>query len=212
MTMRVVLADDHPLFLDGLEQLLRLEPDVEVVARCIDGEEALKAVRELAPDILLLDLRMPGKDGLAVLRELASERTPTRIVLLTAALHEDDVVAALQLGVKGVVLKEMAPRLLIQCLRKVHAGRRWVETGSISRALDRLLQREAGSREAAGLLTQRETEIVRLVASGLQNKEIGQRLAITQGTVKVHVHSIYLKLKVSNRVGLMRWAEERGLV
>jgi two-component system, NarL family, nitrate/nitrite response regulator NarL len=212
MTMRLVLADDHPLFLDGLEQLLRLEPDLEVVARCIDGEEALRAVRDLKPDILLLDLHMPGKDGLAVLRELARERSPTRVVLLTAALHEDDVLEALQLGVKGVVLKEMAPRLLIQCLRKVHAGGRWVETRSTAKALDRLLQREAGSREAAGVLTQRETEIVRLVASGLQNKEIAQRLAITEGTVKVHVHSIYLKLKVSNRVGLMRWAEERGLV
>jgi DNA-binding NarL/FixJ family response regulator len=212
MSIRVALADDHPLFLDGLEQLLALEPDIEVVARCVDGEEILRAVRELKPDVLLLDLQMPGKDGLAVLRELARERAPTRVVLLTAALHEDHLLEALRLGVKGVVLKEMAPRLLIRCLRKVHAGERWVETKSTAQALDKLLLRQEGSREAAAVLTQREIEIARLVAAGLQNKEIAARLAITEGTVKVHVHSIYLKLKVSTRLGLMRWAEERGLV
>ena len=183
-----------------------------MVARCVDGEETLRAVRELKPDVLLLDLQMPGKDGLAVLRELAGERSPTRVVLLTAAVHEDLLLEALRLGVKGVVLKEMAPRLLIRCLRKVHAGERWVETKSTAQALDKLLQREKGSRAAAGVLTQREIEIVRLVAGGLQNKEIAARLAITEGTVKVHVHSIYVKLKVSTRLGLMRWAEERGLV
>jgi len=211
MTIRVALADDHPLFLNGLEQLLALEPDIEVVARCVDGEETLRAVRELKPDVLLLDLQMPGKDGLAVLRELSGGRSPTRVVLLTAAVHEDHLLEALRLGVRGVVLKEMAPRLLIRCLRKVHAGERWVEVKSTAQALDKLLQREEGSRAAAGVLTQREIEIVRLVAGGLQNKEIAARLSITEGTVKVHVHSIYVKLKVSTRLGLLRWAEERGL-
>ena len=212
MTIRVVLADDHPFFLDGLVQFLDREPDIEVVARCVDGEEALRAVLELRPDVLLLDLRMPGLDGVAVLRELARGRSPTRVVLLTAAVHEDDLMEALRLGVRGVVLKEMAPRLLVQCLRKVHAGERWVEIKSTAQALDKLLQREEATRTVAGVLTQREIEIARLVAGGLQNKEIAARLAITEGTVKVHVHSIYLKLKLSTRVGLMRWAEEHGLV
>lgn len=211
MSIRIVLADDHPIFLHGLEQLLRLEPDLEVVARCVDGEEALQAVRELRPDLLLLDLRMRGKDGLAVLRELNAEASPSRVVLLTAGLDEDDVVEAIRLGVKGVVLKEMAPRLLIQCLRKVHAGERWLETRSTARALDKLLRREAGEREAAGILTQRETEIVRMVAQGLSNKEIARRLSITEGTVKVHVHSVYVKLKVNGRLALLRWAEGKGL-
>lgn len=212
MTIRIALADDHPIFLDGLEQLFRFEPDLEVVARCIDGDEALKAVRELAPDILLLDLRMRGKDGLAVLRELKAEGSATRTVILTAALEEDDVVEAIRLDVRGVVLKEMAPRLLIQCLRKVHAGDRWLERRSTERALDKLLRRQEGEQEAAAVLTQREIEIVRMAARGLSNKEIAKLLSITEGTVKVHVHSVYVKLKVSNRVALMRWAEGRGLL
>ncbi len=211
MTIRIALADDHPIFLDGLEQLFRLEPDLEVVARCVDGDEALEAVRDLGPDILLLDLRMRGKDGLEVLRELKAQGSPTRVVLLTAGLEEDDVVEAIHLGVRGVVLKEMAPRLLIQCLRKVHAGERWLERRSTARALDQLLQRATGAQEAAGILTQREIEIVRLVVQGLSNKEIARRLSITEGTVKVHVHSVYVKLGVTNRVALLRWADSRGL-
>jgi len=211
MTIRIALADDHPIFLDGLEQLFRLEPGLEVVARCVDGDEALQAVRDHGPDILVLDLHMRGKDGLEVLRELKAERSPTRVVLLTAGLDEDDVVEAIRLGVRGVVLKEMAPRLLIQCLRKVHDGERWLERRSTARALDKLLLRETGEREAAGVLTQREIEIVRLVAQGLSNKEIAQRLSITEGTVKVHVHSVYVKLGVTNRVALLRWADSRGL-
>lgn len=212
MTIRIALADDHPIFLDGLEQLFRFEPDLEVVARCIDGDEALKAVRELVPDILLLDLRMRGKDGLTVLRELKAEGSATRTVILTAALEENDVVEAIRLDVRGVVLKEMAPRLLIQCLRKVHAGDRWLERRSTELALDKLLRRQEGEQEAAAVLTQREIEIVRMAARGLSNKEIAKLLSITEGTVKVHVHSVYVKLKVSNRVALMRWAEGRGLL
>jgi len=212
MTIRVVLADDHPIFLDGVEQLFQLEPDLEVVARCVDGEETVRAVRELAPDVLLLDLRMPVLDGMSVLRELAREPGPTRVVLLTADLDENDVLDAIRLGVRGVVLKEMAPRLLIQCVRKVHAGERWLERRSTAQALDKLLAKEALGRDVAAVLTQRETEIVRMVARGLANKEIASRLQITEGTVKVHVHSVYVKLKVSNRVALMRWAESRGLV
>jgi DNA-binding NarL/FixJ family response regulator len=211
MTIRIVLVDDHPIFLQGVERLFRLEPDLEVVARCIDGEEALRAVREHRPDVLLLDLRMPGMDGLAVLRELEREGTPTRVVVLTAALDEDDVLAAIELGVRGVVLKEMAPRLLVQAVRKVHAGERWLETRSAALALEKLVRKQAGARAAAEMLTQRETEIVRMVASGLTNKEIASRLKITEGTAKVHVHSVYQKLRVGNRVALMRWAEGHGL-
>ena len=212
MTIRLALADDHPIFLDGLEKLFALEPDIEVVARCVDGEEAVRAVRELAPDVLLLDLQMPVLDGLSVLRELAREPASTRVVLLTVDLAENDVLEAIRLGVRGVVLKEMAPRLLIECVRKVHAGERWLERRSTALALDKLLEKDALAREVSEALTQRETEIVRMASRGLSNKEIASRLGITEGTVKVHVHSVYVKLKVSNRVALMRWAVDRGLI
>jgi DNA-binding NarL/FixJ family response regulator len=208
---RIVLADDHPIVLDGLERLFSAEPDFTVVARCMNGAEALRAVREHHPDVLVLDIRMPEPDGLAVLRELQREQLPTRVVVLTAEVEEDDVLEAMRLGVRGVVLKEMAPRMLVECVRKVVAGERWIERRSLSRALDTMLRREAGLREVAGLLTTRELEIVRLVARGLRNLAIAEALHISEGTVKVHLHNIYEKLRVDSRVALTNYAREKGL-
>ncbi len=210
--IRLVLADDHPIVLDGLEGLFRLQPDFQVVARCKDGGEALGAVREHRPDVLLLDIRMPGMDGLGVLRALKKEKLPTRVVLLTVGLDEEDVLEAIRLGVKGVVLKEMAPELLVQCIRKVHAGGEWLEKRSVSRALDKLLRREASAREIAGLLTPREIEIVRMVAGGLRNKEIAEKLSISEGTVKMHLHNVYEKARVDGRLALTLYAQDKGLV
>lgn len=210
--IRLVLADDHPIVLDGLENLFRLEPDFDVVARCMDGDECLAAVRRLRPDVLILDIRMPRKDGLAVLRELQREKSTTQVVLLAAELDEQDVLEALRLGVRGMVLKELAPRMLLQCVRKVHAGEQWLEKQAVGRALDILLRREAGEREAANLLTPRELEMVHMVTRGLRNKEMSERLAISEGTVKIHLHNIYRKLKVENRVELILYAQAKKLV
>lgn len=212
MSIRLVLADDHPPILQGLTLLLRQEPDLEVLAVCRDGEETLQAVRQLQPDVLILDILMPGKDGLAVLRELRQLEIPTRVILLTAAIDEDNLLEAMRLGVGGVVLKEMAVPLLIQCVRKVHAGDQWLERHSIGRAMEKMLRREAGTREVAKLLTPRELEIVRLAASGLRNKEIASRLTISEGTVKIHLHRSYEKLHVDSRIALLRYAQTKGLV
>ena len=212
MPISVVLADDHPLVLDALENVFRLQEDIVVRARCGDGVEALRAVREHRPDVLVLDIRMPGMDGLALIRELKKEKLPTRVVLLTAALDEEEVLAAIRLGVKGVVLKEMAPRLLVQCVRTVHAGGDWLEKQSVRLALDKLLRREAGAREVARILTPREIEIVHMVAGGLRNKEIAAKLHVNEGTVKLHLHHIYKKLRVDSRVALTLYAQDRGLV
>ena len=212
MAIRLVLVDDHPLILDGLEQLVRLAGDFEVLERCVSGEEALRAVEVHRPDVLVLDIRLPDLDGLAVLRELRRRRWHTRVVILTAALNEDEMLEAVRLGVAGVVLKEMAPRLLVQCLRKVHAGEQWIEKRSVREALETMLRREAGGREAASQLTPREVELIRMVAEGLRNREIAERLSITEGTVKVHLHNVYKKLQVENRVAVRRYAEEKGLV
>jgi DNA-binding NarL/FixJ family response regulator len=212
MSIRIVLADDHPFILQGLELLLRREPDFQIVCSCLDGEKALRAVRHYQPDILILDILMPGRDGLAVLRELREEGLPTRVVLLTAALDEDKALEALRLGVAGVVLKEMAVSLLIQCVRKVYAGEQWFEKDSIGRALDKMLRREAGAQEMAKVLTPREIEVIRLVANGMRNKEIAEKLAISEGTVKIHLHRSYEKLHVNNRLKLLRYAQAKGLV
>jgi DNA-binding NarL/FixJ family response regulator len=207
-----VLADDHPLILNGLENLFRPEKDLEVLARCTDGIETLKAVRKHRPDILVLDIRMPGKDGLEVAREMWKEKLPTRIVLLTAVLDERELLEAIKLGVQGIVLKEMAPSMLLSCIRKVHAGEQWIELRSAAQALEKMLRREAGTREIAAKLTPQELTIVRMVAGGLRNKEIADKIHISEGTVKVHLHNIYEKLHVNSRLALLRYAQEKGLV
>lgn len=212
MPIRLVLADDHPLILDALENLFKLEEDLEVVARCTDGADTVRAVRRLKPDVLILDIRMADKDGLAVARELRAEKLSTRVVLLTAAITEDQLLEAVRLGVQGIVLKEMAPKLLIQCIRKVHAGEQWIERRSARMALEKMLRREAAAHEIASLLTTREVDIVRMVAKGLHNKAIAEKLRISEGTVKVHLHNIYEKLKVDGRMALLRFAQEKGLV
>jgi DNA-binding NarL/FixJ family response regulator len=210
--IRVVLADDHPLVLDALEQLFRLEGDIQVVARCTTGAEVPGAVRRLRPDVLILDLLMTGGDGLSVLRELHGKPEYPATILLTASVREGELLEAIRLGIRGVLLKDMAPRLIVQCVRKVHAGGEWLEQKVAARAMRTLLRRESGEREAAQLLTPRELELVRHVASGLRNKDIADRLNITEGTVKIHLHNIYEKIDVEGRVALTVWAKDRGLV
>ena len=209
--IRIVLADDHVIVLDGLEQLFRLEPELEVVARSTTAEAAVKAVQEHRPDVLVLDLVMPGHDGMWVLRELSELNLPTRTVLLTAHVEENRLVEAIRLGVWGVVLKEMAPRMLMECVRKVHAGEKWLEQQSVTRAIERMQKRESEIDRLTRLLTPRELEIVRLASEGLRNKEIGERLSITEGTVKIHLHNIYEKLGVTGRSQLILYATKHGL-
>jgi len=208
--IRLVLADDHPIVLNGLESLFHLEPDFQVVARCVNGEETLAAVRQHRPDILILDIHMPRKDGLEVLRELDQDQLPTRVVLLAAALEEHEVLEALRLGARGMVLKELAPQLLVQCVRKVHAGGQWLEKSLSARALHTLVRREAdpGKRD----LTPRERDIVVMATAGLPTKEMARQLSISEGTVKIHLHNVYKKLKVQNRFELVLYAQAKKLV
>jgi DNA-binding NarL/FixJ family response regulator len=210
--IRIVIADDHPIVLRGLEGLLHAEPDIKILTQCADGAEALAAVRAHHPDLLLLDIRMPVKDGLQVLRELKAERSATQVILLVATLSDDELLEATRLGVRGVVLKEMAPRLLVQCIRKVHAGEQWIERLSVAQALGTLLRREAGMREVSDLLTTREIQIVRNVTQGLRNRAVADALNISEGTVKTHLHTIYEKLKVRSRSELMVYCREKGML
>jgi len=210
--IRIVIADDHAIVLKGLESLLALEADLAVVATCTNGEATLAAVRQHRPHVLLLDLLMPGLDGLAVLRALKTEPASPRVVLLTANIEDQEVLEAMQLGVAGIFLKEMPPHLLLQCIRKVHAGEQWIETQSVGRAVGGLLQRQAHEREIARILTPRELEIVRMVAQGLRTAAVANRLNVTEATVKTHLHNVYDKLKLDGRVALTLFAREKGLV
>lgn len=210
--VRLVLVDDHPIVLEGLERLFRLEPDFEVAARCVNAAEALEAVRTHRPDILVLDLRLPGRSGLEVLDQMRREGLPGRAVLLAGSINEDELLEALHLGARGVVLKEMAPELLVQCIRTVHAGGRWLENDFLSRALEGLLDRNGVARPGRSALSPREIEIARLAATGHHNREIGEALHIAEGTVKVHLHKIYEKLGIEGRVELAIYARDHGWV
>ena len=208
----LVLADDHPIVLAGLENMLRRERDCRVVASCVDGVEAMRAISRHCPDVAVLDLRMPRMDGLAVLRQIQKEKLATRTVLLAAVLEDDDLVEAVRLGVRGIVLKEMAPTLVVQCVREVHAGGQWLEKRSVSQAIEKLIRREEATRDMAKILTPRELQIAGAVASGLRNKEIADKLGIAEGTVKIHLHVIYEKLKIDGRMALVLRMKENAMI
>jgi DNA-binding NarL/FixJ family response regulator len=211
LPIRLVLADNHPLILFGIECLLRMEGDITILAKCANGEEALKAVHEHRPDILVLDIHLPGKDGLTVLKEIHDRGLPVNVVLFTKEIHEEQVIDCLRYGVKGIILKETSPQLLVECLRKVSDGSRWIDADSMGRAVETLLRREQSSHVVRRSLTCREIEIVKMVANGLRNKEIGEKLFICEGTVKLHIHNIYKKLNIRGRTALLRYAQDTGL-
>ena len=213
MPIRVILADDHAIVLNGLKRLFDSDDDFAVIACCRNGDEALQAVLSEDADVLVLDMRMPGRSGLDVLRELERTPSPCRIVLLTADISDEDVVEAVHLGAQGLVLKASNPETLLDCVRRVHAGERPIDGAATSRAGSRAGPREPPpARDAGRVLTPRETEIVQMVAQGLRNRIIGERLSISEGTVKIHLHNIYEKVKVSGRLELVLWAQERGVV
>jgi DNA-binding NarL/FixJ family response regulator len=210
MAIRLVIADDHPLILRGIEHLLAAEPDCEIVARCGDGAGALEAVRQHRPDILILDTRMPNLDGVGVIQALLRERSSTRVVLHAESLDEEMIREAVRLGVPGVVLKEMPPDMLLQCIRKIHAGEQWLERRATFQVLRDLLRKEAGARDIGALLTSRELQVLNLLCGDLHNKQIATALSISESTVKVHLQHISEKLRVKGRLALIRYAEGKG--
>jgi DNA-binding NarL/FixJ family response regulator len=210
--IRLVLADDHPIVLQGLQQLFERHDDFQVISSCPDGTTALAAVIEHQPDVLVMDLRMPGKSGLDVLRLLLSGRSSCRTILLTAIVRDDEVMEAVKLGVRGIVLKESSPEVLVDCVRRVYRGEQWLERETVTRALQRVLKRDGVDRDAGDSLTPREIEIVRMVAQGMRNKVIAERLSISEGTVKVHLHNVYEKLGVDGRLELVLSAQQKGLI
>jgi DNA-binding NarL/FixJ family response regulator len=210
--IRIIVADDHPIVLQGLRHLLERQADFEVVATCADAGATLEAVREHRPDILVLDLRMPGHGGLDVLRALDEIGAECRTVLLTAAVTDAEALEAVRLGASGLVLKESSPDTLLECIRRVYEGGEWIDRDTASRAVRGTLEREEATRQATETLTPREIEIVRMVAQGLRNRMIAERLSISEGTVKVHLHNIYEKLGVGGRLELVLCAQQRGLV
>lgn len=211
-SIRLLIADDHPIVLAGLRGLFEDTPGFEVIASCRDGLSAVESIAQHTPDVAILDLRMPGLTGVEVLRELKKRGISTRAVILAATIDELDAVEAMRLGARGLILKEMAPTQLLSCVRKVYAGEQWIEKNAVGRAIERLIAQTETTTSLRALLTDREMTIMKLVAEGMSGKEVATKLGITYGTVKSHLHSIYGKLGVKGRVGLMNYARQRRLV
>lgn len=212
MPIRIAIADDHAIVLHGLKRLVDSEPDFEVVDCSSNGTDALSAVRGGNVDVLLLDVRMPGLGGIDVLRRMAAERLRVHTVLLTAAVSDADAVEGLRLGARGIVLKESSPDCLLECIRRVARGEQWVDSETMSRAIDTVTRRESYAGDTLRLLTARELEIVRMIAQGLRNKAVAERLSISEGTVKIHLHNVYEKLGLDGRLELVLHAQKQGLV
>jgi two-component system nitrate/nitrite response regulator NarL len=218
--IRIVVADDHPIFRDGLCRLLALEEDFEVVAQAQDGRQVLDVLQQYEPDILLLDLKMPGLDGLATLQRLQSGRNKTRVIVLTASDDKNEFVQAMKLGTSGIVLKQTATDLLIKSIRKVHAGEIWLDSHTTAAVIRQFVaadeapnapQTAAPRERERSPLSQREREIVALVAQGFKNKEMAEKMFISEQTVKNHLHNIFDKLGVSDRLELALYAIHNNL-
>src|SRR3984957_6211576 len=218
-TVRIVIADDHPIVRDGLKKLLLLEDDFEIVGEAGDGREVLEKVQALDPDVLLLDLRMPNLDGLSALQSLQQTNKRTRVIVLTASEDKNEFVQAMKLGCSGIVLKQTAPDLIVKSIRKVNSGEIWLDshtTAAVMRQFSTGLEGSGGGpgggkgRERSPLST-REREIVALVAQGYKNKEMAEKMFISEQTVKNHLHNIFDKLGVSDRLELALYAIHKGL-
>lgn len=209
MNATLVLADPHPVVLEGLLHCFAAEPDFQVRACVQNGEAALEAVRKFKPDILVFDVALSDREGLKMLERMKEEALATLPVVFTSD-HHDDVIEAIRLGVKGVVTKDMPLSLLVRCIRDVLAGGKSLEKGSAGRAVDRLLKDEGSRQDLGIILTPREIAVARMVSEGLPNKTVASKLAITEGTVKLHLHRVYAKLQVRGRVALMHYMQRCG--
>lgn len=214
--VRLLIADDHPIFREGLQRLLSAQPDFEVVGQASGGVEAVRLTKELRPDVLLLDIAMPGLNGLEALDDLAVSAPKSRIILLTAAIDRGQIVDALRLGAHGVVMKESASDLLFKSIRCVMAGQYWVGRESVSDLVP-YLRRQGTPAHSAGRttkfsLTPRELQVVSAVVSGFTNKDIAKRFSLSEDTVKHHLSNIFDKVGVSNRLELALFAIHHGLL
>lgn len=204
--IKVVIADDHTLFREGLKRILSLEKDLLVVGEASRGDEVTKVVERAKPDVLLLDLKMPKGDVVQTLLEVNEKSPGTKVLILTAFSEDENILNAAKGGAKGYVLKGIASTTLMQAIKTVHGGGFWIDREMPSAdAFEEIVQAQSSRadapalNEAVRILTKREMEILRLVAEGLTNEEIGKRIFISEKTVKTHLTNIFDKLKVNNR-------------
>ena len=218
MTIRVLLVDDQPLLRTGFRMILSSEPDLTIVGEAADGAAGVEAARKLRPDVVLMDIRMPGMDGIQATRVLAGPgvENPTKVLILTTFGLDEYVVEALRAGASGFLLKDAPPEDLVEAIRIVAAGEALLAPSVTRRLLDRIASRLPPAREnaipALSELTERELEVLKLLARGLSNAEIADKLVVSETTVKTHVSRVLAKLEIRDRVQAVILCYETGLV
>lgn len=215
-TIKVAVADDHPIYRLGVAKLLEPEGDVTLVGEAANGMEAILVLERFEPDVLLLDLTMPVMDGIEVLREIAKRKMRTRVILMMTNSDREKAVRAVRLGARGILFKDADPALLPKSVRKVYEGEVWIDNPILSQALETLVSKPptppgvSGQRDTR--LSSREMEVVRCVAMGLRNKEVADKLGVSEATVKNHLTSVYSKLGVSDRLELILYAIHNRII
>lgn len=210
-SIRILVADDHPIVRDGLVAILSTQPDFEVVGEAGNGPEAVERAMTLRPDVMLLDLEMPELDGVEVLRRLAQSNPDVRVIVFTAFDTDERILGAVQAGAQGYLLKGAPRKELFEAVRVVHAGGSLLQPVVASKLL-RQVSHQSQAVPTVDALTPREVEVLRLLAQGLQNKEIAAQLVISERTVKFHVSSIMSKLGAGNRTEAVTLAAQQGLI
>lgn len=206
----VLIADDHPVVRQGLRTFLELLEDVEVLGEAVDGEDAVAKVRELLPEVVLLDLVMPRLDGIEAIRRIGAASPATRVVVLTSYADDDKVFAAVKAGAAGYLLKDVEPRELAEAIRRVSKGEALLHPAVAAKLMQEFAQPERAA--SGGPLTERELDVLRLIARGLANKEIARELVLSEKTVKTHVSNILAKLQLADRTQAALYAVKQGLV
>ncbi len=208
--IRILIADDHAIVREGLRTLIVAKPGLELVGEAADGNEAVLLARTVEPDVILLDMMMPHKDGLAAIEEIKAESPEARILVLTSFSDDEKVFAAIKAGALGYLLKDSSPQQLIQAIQDVHQGRSSLHP-TIALKLIRELNQPPNLPPTDDPLTERELETLRLVAQGLTNQEIAEKLSISERTVGKHVSNILEKLHLANRTQAALYALRKGL-
>ena len=211
MSIDLVLADPHPVMLDGLSHAFSELPDFSVKACVKNGEEALEAVQKFKPDILVMDLSLTHRSGLSLIEEIQTRKLPTHPVVFTGA-SIGEVMRVIDMGVPGLVSKDKPKQVLARCIKSVHKGEKWLDRDLTMKTMSLLLEQQKMKAQASSVLTPREMMVARMVTEGWPNKKIASKLFISEGTAKLHLHHIYQKLNCPGRMSLQRYMQENGLM
>jgi len=209
--IRILIVDDHPLIREGLRAVLETQPDLELVGEACDGYEAVRQALALKPDVIMMDLALPLKDGITAIREILRAAPGIKVLVLSNYLEDDKVFGALRAGAKGYILKETGSQEVRQAVRNIYQGKAALDPAVQRKLVDHVAGNDASAHAAGDELTERELEVLRLMAQGSTNPQIAAQLLVAEGTVRFHVSNVLRKLGLENRTQAVLYALQRGL-